>query len=450
MRSFHLLITLLLWIVFFASKDGNAQIVLDEASVDESEDLSFESESVVNKVDPYPESIVDEDGNDIHIGVDLEVDPVIIDSPTLDGGNEDEDEDVVVEDVVVEEVVEEVFRAFQAGDGETDWGNSYTDTDNDDDSASGNSIAKLESTEMFFVVEAKLRSSFAFCKKNKDGIKAFAGVVLTIFGDRFLYTTLVSQAVSSGGLPNLKKSWNELSLAYKESREKIKEDARLSGISGSSIAAAEVRKRPLFLSSLQRSIDPDKIKSVLTNFLATFTIALASVTSATAGAITMGLSMGHAVSSKLIHVGERFANKLNLKENPSEREKFVKNMIATEYGKKWFKSMIQLTTNTAAILFAAKFQRLGMVLSTCALGSQMVMDSARSLIDPWLERFGFESIMIRHWPIGADVLQTGIMWLGFLYTVRPGASGPPLYIALPLLPFLVVEKILKSLVRARI
>jgi hypothetical protein len=43
-------------------------------------------------------------------------------------------------------------------------------------------------------------------------------MILTFYGDKFLYTTLVYQAISSSGIPSLKRSMSELIEKYKNSR----------------------------------------------------------------------------------------------------------------------------------------------------------------------------------------------------------------------------------------
>jgi hypothetical protein len=55
-------------------------------------------------------------------------------------------------------------------------------------------------------------------------------------------------------------------------------------------------KRHHLFNSLHRSIDPDRIRDVMANAMMTFAIAIAAVTSTTAAAITMGLSMGSTIS----------------------------------------------------------------------------------------------------------------------------------------------------------
>ena len=47
---------------------------------------------------------------------------------------------------------------------------------------------------------------------------SMGGMILTFYGDKFLYTTLVYQAISSSGIPSLKRSMSELIEKYKNSR----------------------------------------------------------------------------------------------------------------------------------------------------------------------------------------------------------------------------------------
>ena len=64
--------------------------------------------------------------------------------------------------------------------------------------------------------------------------------------------------------------------------------------------AAELRSDHVFY-SFQESVDPERLKAVLVHVMMTFALAIASVTSTTAGAVTMGVSLGHLISSKVNH-----------------------------------------------------------------------------------------------------------------------------------------------------
>jgi hypothetical protein len=72
------------------------------------------------------------------------------------------------------------------------------------------------------------------------------------------------------------------------------------------------------------------------------------------------------------------------------------------------------------------------------------------LLEPMMNKLGLKSLKIHNWSLRWDMMQSFLMWLGFWCQVRPGANGLPLLLSLPLLPFHIIEKVLSSLVRARV
>ena len=280
-----------------------------------------------------------------------------------------------------------------------------------------------------------------FCRSHARKLKVLGGAILTLYGDRFVYTTLVLQAVRSGGLPNIKTAIDDLTTTYHESRDAVREEI-LSG------ALDPYPHHVLY--SLQRSLRPERLKTVLNCFMMTFALAVASVTSTTAGAITMGLSLGSTISSKVTRLFDRVITEIEKNADvevlASDRVRFV---LSSE-GQRMIRGGVQVGTNLMTILFAAKFQRLAMVLATCAMGSRMLLDSTLSMMYAALARLGLDQLTLRDWPLGADLIQSGLMWFGFWSQVRPGAHGLPIILSVPLLPFHVLEGVLRSLVRTRV
>jgi hypothetical protein len=306
----------------------------------------------------------------------------------------------------------------------------------------------------------------------------FALVFIPHFiGSKFTKTLLLIQALSVSGGPVIVKSLHEIGETYKKTRAALKEDlpqilkakseienlrARVSLLGDQLIQVksdfkngvidlrtmqnkedairseiSEIRASFLKIDAIQgglvhfmSTVDANNLKIVVGQLYTCLLAGAATVSSQTAAVVTMGLNISRSFIEKVLLALKGFENNKGFE----TIEQVVANKSA------WWKMASQCVAQASGVVFVYFLRRTASIVSACALGSKMLVESVEDVLDPFLVKASLPTL--RDNPSIAATVQSGVLVYGVFSQLKPGSGKMPLLIKLLTAPMFFIETLI--------
>lgn len=272
------------------------------------------------------------------------------------------------------------------------------------------------------------------------------GIVL--YGGSLKSIMMFSHALSLS-LPTLTKSIEELKVTYLSTRAtyedelpillRSKEDAmKLQN----DVSTRDYKKFEREVNSLRTgggdavshvisALDPSHVKNIVGSLYRTALVGIAAVQNENIALVNMGANAGDIAY-------KRFNETISGLQTKFETNGSMKSISDKLEKLNWNKASLNFLIQGAGISLAYNFKEAAPIFSAAVVGSQMFTNTFDDLMDPVLSKLP-EDIRSQ----GKVLLQSGLIYYGCFSQLLPGSSIP-LPLAVPLAPFLGIEKLISG------
>ena len=187
---------------------------------------------------------------------------------------------------------------------------------------------------------------------------------------------------------------------------------------------------------LRNVLQPNHLQKIFLTMYQSIIIGLATVHSQAIGTLTKGIHIGQVLSNRVTNIFQ--AQHEDDDETESAAELFSEMGVG-------FRTVLNVVSRGVGIILSFALDETLGLISACSLGSDIVLNSIQSLIDPILIKLKIPTMKAT--PAATAAAHTALIVLGVRSQIFRGhAHDIPVILRLPLAPLLAVEFFLKKMV----
>lgn len=251
------------------------------------------------------------------------------------------------------------------------------------------------------------------------------GLVMILFGGYFMTLIAVAEAFRITGWDNMMKqfrtlydNWNHLRSASKDDDKKDDNNDGIPDVEQIDAQSLLIRKVRLFLIKSDPSVISGALSAIYSGIVAMF----ATLKLQFARTISLGVSIGDILNSK---VGQRFIV-------PT-----ANRMVDKDY-QKWVEVGVSYLCKSIGVTIAWSLQRILAAFHSALRGAQIFTNA----FAVYTKQFGYDTLSNGYW----DEAFAAVCALVGLYLQITTAFSMPWFLAIPLFPALLLEKILSWMI----
>lgn len=295
----------------------------------------------------------------------------------------------------------------------------------------------------------------------RHSLWASCGFICTFYGQNFKYTILFGRTFATTGWPTLEPAIRELGASYRRGRKaaqahgpeiarakevlaKIKKDVRSEDAKQKlAVDAVDALAAARSLQDVMAAVDPKKVWAVVKSAYVGVSASFASVLSASAARLGVGVGLGEAIGSavnavvspviaaQLRKLRDRAIN------NDDLRAAFERLDVDDAALEAWTDTTISALSTALGIYVAHRVDDVVYLYSACLAGATLAVDHLLHLLPATIKSFVTPRLK--------QLVLVALAAAGFAYQKVLGRGQLPLVLKLPLTPLALAESILDKM-----